>query len=413
MKKLILIGIIGLAVSPAAHAQFSDFDNSAGRTFTMTNDENSLQIGGRTSGYFEDRFLKSGETNLDHNGWALKDMDFDVLGRTGKGAKKFEYEFHVSFVDLATSAATRNTADPFSPGIKAAYLQYVGCPIHIKLGYDKLPFSQSSITDDWATPYWSHDDLDGGDLFSRRDWGITFNYTTLASKLNLYAGAYSGMGETFFEYGNDKSGTLEYAARAEFSFPGKIAYRLTDEENSPKPQFRLAVNARYFDKTQPAGSSQGAGFITAYPDAVGMYDMRVFDGKRLLYGGDMIFKYKGIAFTFEEDLIKAQPNSQSDPLYNGTSESTNKNVVNAGGFVTNLSYTYNKWHSVLAVQYQDINANDLMPGIQQWFNIAYAYKINGFNSVAKIEYYIPTEEDKVSNPLKYTGQLRVGYQIVF
>ena len=45
--------------------------------------------------------------------------------------------------------------------------------------------------------------------------------------------------------------------------------------------------------------------------------------------------------------------------------------------------------------------------------LAYCYKISGFNSVAKIEYYIPTKEDVTSNVLKYTAQLRVGYQVVF
>lgn len=414
MKKSILFTLTALAISGALHAQYSEFDNSAGRTFTISGENNTLQIGGRTSGYYEYRALKPGITNLSHNGWNLKDMDLDFLGQTGAGAKKFLYEFHISPIDMVTAATTQNTAAPQSPGIKAAYLQYIGCPVHIKLGYDKLPFSQGNISDVWATPYWSHANLYGGDLFSRRDWGLTFNYQTWMDRINLYAGAYSGMGETFFEYGTDQSGTFEYVGRAELNFPGNLKYRIIDEENSPKPQFRLAVNARYFDKTQPAGAkSAGAGFAATYPDAIGKYGISVFDGKRTIYGADFLAKYKGLSFTFETDMIRMQPNSQSDAIFAGTTPAKNGNVVNAGGFTTSLNYNYEPIHSVLSVQYEDLNVNDLAPGVQDWVTIAYAYKISGFNSVVKVEYYVPTKEDAVSNPLKYTGELKIGYQIVF
>jgi len=413
MKKLLLISL-ATAASSVVFGQYSEFDNSAGRTFTISGDDNSLQIGGRTSGYYQARTLKAGETNKSHNGWELKDMDFDILGHAGHGSKKFIYEFQVSFVDIVTAATSQNTAAPLSPGIKAAYLQYVGCPVNIKLGYDKLPFSLGNIADVWATPFWSHGKLTGGDLWSRRDWGLTLDYSTWASKLNFYAGAYSGMGETFFEYGNDQSGKMEYAARVEFSFPGRVKYRTIDEEASPKPQILVGLNARYFDKTQPsAAKSAGAGFAATYPDAVGPYGISVFDGKRTIMGADLLAKYKGLSFTFEADMVKMQPTSQADPIYQGTPESKNAKVVNAGGITTSLNYDYEKWHSVLSVQYDNLNVNDLVPGTQQWVAFAYAYKVTGFNSVFKIEYVIPTLEDKISNPVKYTNELRVGYQIVF
>ena len=413
MNKQLLLTLGAITITVASYGQYSEFDNSAGRTFTLSSESNSLSLGGRTSSYFEYRALKPGETNLDHNGWAIKDIDLDMFGKSGTGNKQFEYEFHYSLVDLATAAATQNTAAPTSPGIKAAYLQYVGCPVHIKLGFDKLPFSQGNISDVWATPMWSHANLYGGDFFSRRDWGLTLNYRTPNNKINAYAGAYSGMGENFFEYGNDRSGTFEYIGRVEYSFPGKVEYRIIDEENSPKLQFRIAANARYFDKTQPAGKTQGAGFALTYPDAVAPYGVRIFDGKRLAYGVDFLAKYRGLSYTFETDMLSMKPNSPTDALFNGTTNSVNHGVINAGGFVTGLHYNYQPWKSVVSVQYENINANDLVVGNQEWLSIAYAYKVSGFNSVFKIEYYKPLTEDANSNPLKYTSQLRVGYQIVF
>jgi len=326
----------------------------------------------------------------------------------GKTKSKFVYEFHISVVDLATAAATQNTANPANPGIKAAYLAYEGWPVHIKIGYDKLPFSQGSLNEVYATPFWSHANLYGGDLFSRRDYGLTLS-STIMNHINLFAGAYSGLGENFFEYSGDASGTFEYVGRAEYCYPSKMKYQSIDEEGSPIPVFRIAVNARYMDKTQPAGHS----ILTDEPDAPGAYGIRIFDGKRSVYGGDFIVKYKGFSFLFETDMIKMQPQSSTDPLYEGTPSSVNGGVINAGGFVTGVNYNWEQIKSVFSVQYENINANDLVYGTQEWLYLGYAYKVSGFNSVFKVEYYIPTTEDKASNPLKYTGQLRVGYQVIF
>ena len=405
MKKLLLFAF-AIAVTNVASAQFSEFQNNAGSTFTLSSDNNTLQIGGRISGYYEYRTLKSGFTNLDHNGWGFKDGDLDLLGKT---SSKFVYEFHLSVLDLATAAATQNTANPANSGIKAGYLQYVGWDVKIKFGYDKLPFSQGSLNEVYGTPMWSHANLYGGDLFARRDFGLTLNYRTWKDRINLYGGAYSGMGENFFEYGNDASGTFEYVGRAEFSYPGKMKYAPIDEENSPIPQFRVAVNGRYEDKTQPAGQS----ITTNYPDAPGAYGIRIFDGKRTVYGGDFMFKYRGISVLFETDMMRMQPTSAGDPLYAGTPASFNGGHINAGGYVTGINYNWEKIKSVFSVQYEDFNTNDLISGKQSWLYLGYAYKVNGFNSVLKMEYYIPTEEDKAQAPLKYTGQLRVGYQVVF
>lgn len=406
MKRALLLTFLAGTISTVSFAQssFSEFTDVPS-AFTINSGNNTLQFGGRISFYYEDRFLKSGQTNLKHNGFDVKDADLDLLGKT---ASHFSYEFHYSLVDVITAAATQNTNNPQNPGFKAAYIQYDGFPVKIKLGYDKLPFSQSNIEHEHETPFWSHPNLTGGDFFSRRDIGLTLSTSLWQQKINLYAGAYSGMGENFFEYGTDESGTFEYVARAEFCYPRKMNYNEIDEDNSPF-QFRIGGNIRYEDKTQPGGAT----VASLYPDEIGAYGTRMITGKRSIYGGDAIVKYKGFSATFESDILNLKPTSQSDVLFGGTPESFNKGVVHAGGFISDLNYDNEKIHSVFSVGYENTNANDLIPGNQEWVTLAYSYKFNSFNSCAKIEYYIPTKEDVNSNPLKYTGQLRVGYQIVF
>jgi len=407
MKKTLLFSLLAGTFATASHAQseFSEFTDNPS-AFTISSDKNTLEFGGRASFYYENRFLKSGQTNLKKNGFDVKDLDLDMIGKT---ANKFTYELHYSLVDMITAAATQNTAAPTSPGFKAAYIQYNGFKVKIKLGYDKVPFSQSSLMHEHETPNWSHSGLTGGDFFSRRDIGLTLNTRLCKNMINLYAGAYSGMGETFFEYGNDASGTFEYMARAEFSYPGKVNYNEIDEENSSVLQFRVAGNIRYKNKTQPGGAST----VTTYPDAGSTYGLNFIGGKSTVYGGDAIVKYKGFSATFESDIVNLQPSNAADALFNGTSAALNKGKVKAGGFISDLNYNSEPIHSTLSVGYQNLNANDLVSGTQEWLTFAYAYKISGFNSCAKIEYYLPTKEDAVSNPLKYTGQLRVGYQVVF
>ena len=417
MKKLLLFTLVGVAVSAVSHAQFSEFQNNIGPTpFTLSSDNNTLEIGGRTSFYYENRLLKPGRnySNLSHNGFDVKDADLDILGKT---VTKFVYEFHLSLIDLATAAATGNTAKPANPGIKAAYLQYRGFPVYIKLGYDKVPFSQGSLSEVWGTPMWSHANLYGGDLFSRRDLGLTLQSRLWKNRINLYGGIYSGMGENFFEYGNDASGRFEYIGRAEFSWPGKMKYHVIDEENSPTLQFRVAVNARYTDKTQPNGGTT----LANYPDMTNTYGgIRMINGKRGVYGADALVKFKGISATFETEMIRMQPASDADPLYWGTPTSFNGKYVKAGGYCAGLNYNYEKLHSVVSVMYEEFNTNDLavngsaahVANTQAWLYFGYAYKVNGFNSVIKVEYYRPAIESN-ENPLKYDGQIRFGYQIVF
>lgn len=140
MKKIVLFTLLAGVITTASYGQssFSEFTDVPS-AFTISSGNNTLQLGGRVSFYYENRVLKTSQTNMKHNGFDVKDADFDILGKT---ANKFSYEFHYSLVDIITAAATQNTNNPANPGFKSAYLQYEGFKIKLKIGFDKLPFSQ-------------------------------------------------------------------------------------------------------------------------------------------------------------------------------------------------------------------------------------------------------------------------------
>lgn len=426
MKPFYLAAIL-LLVTTAVYGQFSSYDTTENNTylssgtFTLNSDNNVMQIGGRVSGYYEDRFLKSGITNKKHNGFAFKDVDLDILGKT---SGKFVYEVQLSLLDIVSAASVANSAtsatvqaasninpNPDNNGFKAAYIAYEGkkLPFHVKFGYDKLPYSMGSLNDVYSTPFWSHPNLVGGDMFSRRDLGVTLYRSFWEKRVNVYGGVYSGLGENVFEYGGDASGKPEYVGRIDVSYPKRYKYDLIDAEVSPVPVFRVGINARYADKTQPAGYS----IYTDAPDAPGSYGLRIADGKRMAYGGDFTFKYMGFSANLEGHILELRPTDNSNPLYEATPAAFNKGYVKAGGYVGGVNYNWSAIHSVFAVSFEDINWNDLIKGEEQWLYFGYAYNVVGFNSVFKVQYYLPVKEDAAQDPLKYTGQIRVGYQIVF
>lgn len=412
MTKRILVLIMLCCGAYVGRAQYSEFSDNALNTsaskFMLSSDNNILQIGGRVSGFYQLRILKDDTSynNKKNNGFQAKDFDLNFQGKT---AGKFAYELHVSVLDIVTAATSQNTLNADNPGVKAGYLAYKGWPVHIKFGFDKLPYSQGSMSDVWGTPYWSHAHLFGGDLFSRRDFGLTLNYRFFKDRINVYGGAYSGMGEYFFQYGNDASGRPEYIGRIEYSHPGKMKYHIIDHEVSAKPTYRIAVNARYADKTQPAGQS----IYDDAPVATGKYGIRMVNGTRLAYGFDGILQYKGLSVTAEGHMIQLRPTDSMDAVYEGTTTAKNKSVVNASGLAVGANYAVDKIKSVFSAQYEYINVNDLATGYQEWFYLGYAYKVAGFNSVFKIQWYLPLTEDEVSNPIRYTSQIRIGYQLVF
>ncbi len=361
----------------------------------------SIEFSGIVAGFYNYRILKPGEDNFKNNKFALRNTIFCVNGRV---ENKWEYEFQVDFLNMSTSIS-----DPENPGIVSAFIAYKALPVKIKFGYDKLPFSQGSLASIYETPYWSRTQLTRGDFFSRRDAGITLSSSLWKQRVNIYAGAYSGLGETVFVANGgdtDPSGSPEFIGRVDVAFPSRYRHDEIDYKLSPIPLIRIGANARYTDKTQPGDNSLPIG-------VEGIYGLKVINGKKAIYGFDASIAYQGFSAQMESQLLKLNPANSNDPLYHNTTEDVNKKTIYAGGWQGQINYFWKRTKSIFSARYENYNTNDLVSGDAQRFSAAYAYQINGFKNSIKIHYFKIVTEDENLEPLKWTDQIRVGWQYMF
>jgi Phosphate-selective porin O and P len=376
----------------------------ASAQFTITKGEDVLEIKGIFSGIYDYRILKSGQTNNKNNNFYIKDLQLDIKGRHGND---WEYEMQIDMNDLAINATGGAGLDPLSPGIKAAYIMYKALPVNIKFGYDKVPFSQGSLNDRYNNVYWSHGYLCDGNFFARRDLGLTLNKSFWKKRVNAYAGVYSGMGEmTLGNVDNDASGQPEFVGRVDVSYPSPTDYTDLDQASTPIPIFRIGANARYMDKKQPTGQ-----VIPVSP--TDSYGIRIVDGQNLKYGFDANFAYRNITVQLETDFNEIRPTSTAATVYQGTTSDVNHGLVKAGGSQVQVNYNWQSIHSIVSARYEHLNYNDLIYGHEEWLTVGYAYQLNGFKNCLKINYDTPLTEDKAQNPLKYTGRIKIGWQLTF
>lgn len=373
---------------------------------TLVNGNNTFQLSGMVSTYYNHRFLKEGELDKKNNRFRLRDMQLGVNGKLGTN---WSYKIRADFADLAENASkTSGTLiDPENPGLMSAYVEYTGLPVDIKLGYDKLPYSQGSMFSFDESVFWQRGQMLRGDFFSRRDIGLTLSSSLWKQKLNLYAGVYTGLGENIIgNNDNDPSGRLEYIARADVAFPSRYRYRENDINDVPIPMVRFGANVRYTNKTQPQGEM--------LPDGVaGEYGLRVVDGRRLAYGFDASFQYRGFSAQLETQIMRIEPRDPAHYLYYNTSEAVNKGFVRAGGWQAQVGYCFLPAKSVISVRYENYNLNDLVAGDTKRLGIGYAYLIKDFNMAFKIHYFKILGEDAKLEPLKWTSQIRMGLQCSF
>ncbi len=362
----------------------------------------SLEISGTLAGFYNYRILKEGEDNYKNNKFMLRNV---IFGLNGRVENKWEYEIQADLFNMVASGIQ----DPENPGIVTAYMAYKALPVKIKFGYDKLPYSQGSLASIYETPYWSRTQMTRGDFFSRRDIGLTLNSSLWKQRINIYAGAYSGLGETVFVANGgdiDPSGQPEYVGRIDIAFPSRYRYDEIDYKISPTPMFRIGANARYADKTQPGDNTLPAGIE-------GIYGLKVIDGKKLIRGFDATFAYMGFSAQFESQLMKINPAKDDDELYHSTTEDVHNKTVYAGGWEGQVNYFWKKAKSTFSARYENYNLNDLVSGNAERCAFAYAYHINGSKNCIKVHYFKIITEDESLEPIKWTDQIRIGWQYLF
>lgn len=368
---------------------------------TLSNGNHVLEFTGSLSSYYNYRFLKPGEENLRKNRFRLRDAQMQFEGRY---KNLFEYELQFDIADIALGNS--GPIDPENPGLMDAYVKYKGLPhLDITVGYTKLPYSRNSLTPFIYSPYWQRAQLLRGDLFSRRDVGITLSTDFWKQRLKIIGGVYTGLGEITLRGDNDASGALEYVGRVEAAFPARYRYRDIDIRHSPLPMFSLGLNGRYTNRSLPQG--------TVVPQfAAGEYGIKNIDGSKLTYGLDFAAQYKGFSAQFEIHQMRLEPNNPNSFLFQGLLPDEHEGYVLAGGYVIQINYFLKPANLILSARFEEMNLNDLAAGLSRRGSAAIAYQINGFNSMIKAQFFKIFEEESI-DPLRWNEQFRIGYQYNF
>jgi len=392
MKKAYLTLFLLLFVFSAMQAQL-----------TITNGNHTMEISGSASTYYNQRMLKDDEYDHSKDRFKLRDAQINVEGRI---KNLWEYKLQVDLADMSANSANGGVIDPENPGLMDASVTYKGLGFFdVKMGYSKVPYSRGSLVPFTFSPYWQRAELTRGSIFSRRDVGVTLSKTMWKQRINIFAGAYSGLGEMALAGDNDASGNPEFIGRAEFSYPARMRYRDIDDRYSPVPLFSLGLNARYMNKTLPDGEVFPTGVTSEY-------NLKVIDGKKYVYGLDAVFMYMGFSAEFEIHQVKAEPHKSSDALYQGLTPQQTNGYFLAGGYVAQLNYFIKDIKTIVSARYEELDLNDLAAGNSKRFSPAIAYQISGFDAMIKFQYFNILKEEKI-DPLKWNEQYRLGMQFNF
>jgi len=374
--------------------------------FNISNGDNVMQIGGIVSTYAQQRFYAAGITpKLENNTIKLKDARLDLNCKFGK-----DIDMHLQ-MDFA---GWGSIYDPASPLIDDAHFTYKGWSklFNIRVGYGKVPYSMNSIIDHEWTPFWDRPQVTKGDFFSRRDLGLRLDRNFWNQKIKLIAGIYTGTGEVVLGGKNDASGSYEYIGRFEIGYPERrTEYEaIIDTKVSNTPNIQLGINGRYSKRNLPVGTSFIPGEQGALVDDP--YNFKVIDGKKMIYGGDVAFAYRGITLQAEAHLLKATFQDSANPLLNFTSSANNKGFLKAGGWLATANYYSKPLKSIFSARYEELNANDLYPGMSKKIAYSYCYQVKGFHSMIRAEYDKIISQTESINLSSWKDQFRIGWQLV-
>lgn len=386
-----ILSALATAMAPFAMAQLS-----------LSNGEHSLEISGSISTYYNHRFLKEGEVNRRKDRFRLRDAQLQLEGRY---RNSIEYEFQFDMADIAQTGT--GAIDPENIGLMDAYVTFKGLEVvDVTVGYGKLPYGRSSRVPFIYSPYWQRAEMVRGDLFSRRDIGVTLSRSFWRQRAAVFGGIYTGLCELSLRGDNDPSGQPEYLGRVEVAYPSRYRVRDIDDRVTPVPMVSVGVNARHMDKRQPDGT-----VLPAF--AAGEYGIKVIDGQRTAMGVDVSAQYKGFSAQFEAHRMRLEPRNPNSVLFFGTRPEQHEGYVMAGGFYTQLSWFSKRYKSILSLRYEELNLNDLAPGLQQRIGGAYAYQFRGFDCMLKLQYWHILEWEASVDPLRWTEQVRIGIQYLF
>lgn len=386
---------------------------------SLDNGYHNLEISGMLSAFYNKRFYSSGNpgNRIEENPanpfdkskdrFSLRDMQIQFEGRVGR---RFEYEFQVDFADLLNQSDIGE-----NPGILDAHATWKPASgPHLKVGYQKIPYSRNSLVPFSYSPYWQRAEISRGEVFSRRDVGVVLSKSLWKQRVNLYGGVFSGMGEQILSVNggeNDPSGTFEYTARIDMAWPSRFRYGDYDINRSSKPMFQAGFAARSVYRRYSS-------FLPGDD-----YYLRVMAGSREGWTADLSGQWKGFSAQVEIHRLRYRPADRIDTSGSRFREERGTRAQKigtaptayflAGGLIATLSYSSRKLKSVISLRYDHLNPNDLVAGnSEQSLTFAYAYLINGFQSAIKAQYSYRLADRSDPAIQRFDDQLRVGWQFM-
>ena len=371
---------------------------------SFSNGVNSIEFSGLISGIYKQRFLDesnpnnhvgnvlSNPLNKKKNVFSLSTARFNIQGTRGT---QWSYRMQLDFAQLGYTSGSGEF-----PALLDAWMAYKPIPsLKLTFGYQKLPYSANCNASLETQPYWQRAEITRGGIFSRRDMGLTLKKSFFGERINLYGGAYSGMGEyimtTTTGGDNDQNGKPEYVARIDFS-TSKLSYNdIYDVHNTQMPLFNFGLNARYVERTKSF-------------NGLADYDLKIVNGKKRTIGADAAFAFKGFSAQFEIHQLRVQPKGTDTTRLQGKST----DHFNAGGMLVELNYYNRKLKSGIYLRYDNFVPNDLIKNNQeQTLSFGYNYFLKGTKSMFKLQ-YLDRLDKKNTLLLRTNDELRVGWQVV-
>jgi hypothetical protein len=377
---------------------FLGLTSSVNAQVTLSNGENSLEISGVISTYYNYRTLENGVNEKDKNRFNLRDAQIQLEGRNGKN---WEYKLQVDFADL-----TQGSSDPENPGLMDAWIQYKGLKwFDVRIGFGKIAWSRSSLTPFIYSAYWQRAEFLRGGFLSRRDIGLDISKSFWKQRASIDLGVYTGLGEVSLKGDNDASGALEYTGRLTLGWPTQFRNREIDDRHVRKPMIGIGLSARYTNRKLPEGAFFPAG-------AASDYGIKVINGEKRSVGFDIAAQWQGISAQFE--LIKSQntPQDSISSYFQGFSNQQTGGYFISGGWTGQLNYHIKPLKLILSARYETFNANDLLIGENERLSSAIAYQIDGYQSMIKAQFIHIISAENINAP-DWVDQYRIGWQYQF
>ena len=163
------------------------------------------------------------------------------------------------------------------------------------------------------------------------------------------------------------SGSLEYVGRIDVAFPEEYAQRELDLEYTETPGAQFGINGRYAEKGETIDLN---------------YGLFTVDGKKITYGADFSFRYRGFSAQIEGHQIHVEP---KDTM---RMQGFDTDFFRAGGWLAQLNYVIRPINSYVAIRYDDFNPNDLIFGnTKRNLSFALGYLIDDQRTYIKAHYW--------------------------